>query len=119
MFGKQFDDVFHHLAAFFDMSHLPSAEQDGYLHFVVVLEKANRLLHLKLDIVLARLGSNANLLKLGLVLLTFGCPLTFVVLELSKVHNSANRRFGFGRDFDEIKPVFARFIKCFSCWNDA
>ena len=113
------NDVLHHFAALFDMSHLATTEQDGHLHLVVVLKEANCLLHLKLNIVLARLGSNAYLFELRLMLFAFRSPLTLVVLELSIVHDAANRWFGFGRDLDEIKPVFASLFKCVGCRDDA
>lgn len=115
MFGKQFDDVFHHLTALFDMSHLATAEQDGDLHLVVVLEKANGLLHLELNIVFTRFRPNTNLFQLCLVLFTFRSPLTLVIFELSIVHDATNGWFRFGRDFDEIKPVFASLCKCVVC----
>ena len=111
--------MFHDLAALFDVSHLATTEQDSHLHLVVVLEKTNRLLDLKLNIVLARLRSNANLFELRLMLFAFCSPLTLVVLELSVVHDAANRWFRFRRDFDEIKPVFASLGKCLLRWDDA
>ena len=113
------DDVLHYFTALFDMSHLATTEQDSHLNLVVVLKKANRLLYLKLNIVLARFRSNANLFKLRLMLFAFRSPLTLVVLELSIVHDAANRWFRFGRDLDEIKPVFASLFKCVGCRDDA
>jgi len=115
MLGKQFDNVFHYLAALFNMSHLATTEQDGYLHLVVVLEKTNGLLYLKLNIVLARFRPDTNLFQLRLMLFTFGSPLALVIFELSKVHNATNGWFCFGRDFDQIKSVFTRFGKRVGC----
>ena len=119
MLGKQFDNVLHHLSALFDVSHLATTKQNGHLHFIIVLEKTDSLLHLELNVVFARFGSNANLFQFCLMLFTFGGPFTFVVLELSIVHDATNRWLGFGRDFDEIEPVFTGLGQCVGCWDDA
>ena len=84
-----------------------------------MLEKSNGLFDLELNVVFARFGSDADLLELRLVLFAFCRPLTFVVLKFAKIHDSANRRLGFGSHFDQIEPVFAGFGKCVSCGNDA
>ena len=101
------------------MSHLATTEQNRHLNFIVVLEKTNGLFDLELDIVFAGLGLYANLFALGLELLTLSAAFALVILELSKVHDAAYRRFGFGRDLDEIKPAFTSLLKCVCCRNDA
>ena len=110
---------FHYFLAFIDVSHLASAKLDGDLHFVVVLQKANGLLDLKLNIMLARFRTDANFFQLRLVLLAFGCSFAFVVLELSIVHNTAHRRLCLGSNFDQIKPLFASLGKRVSCGDNA
>ena len=113
------DNALHYFSALFDMGHLATAEQNRNLDLVFVLEKPNRFFYFELDIVFACFGAYADLFKLRLMLFAFRSPLTLVVLELSIVHDAANRWFRFGRDLDEIKPVFASLFKCVGCRDDA
>src|SRR5262249_41160811 len=48
--------------AFLLVLHLPSAEEDVDQHLVVVLQELPRLVHLGFDVMLARLGADADLL---------------------------------------------------------
>lgn len=110
IFGKQLDDAVHHFATFIDMSVFTTTIKDRYLNLVVVLQKGNRLLDLKSDIVLARFGPHADFLELGLMRLAFGESLFLVVIEFTEVDNFANRRIRIGRDFNKIKSDFTCFV---------
>ncbi len=55
-FGKLLKHILHHSATLFHVRHLAAAENHGDLHFVLVLEKANRLLDLETDVMLPVLG---------------------------------------------------------------
>ena len=112
------DDVLHHFAALFDMSHLATTELNGDLHLIVVFEKSNRLLDFEVNIVLARLGAHTDLFQLCLMLLTLGRTLTFVVLELTIVHDSADWWFRFWGHFDEVESQVLRFGQCVSGGDD-
>lgn len=67
MLGKHLDDMVHHLAALVDVRVFATAKQHRHLDFVIVLQKANSLLDLEPDIVLAGFRTNANFFKPGLM----------------------------------------------------
>ena len=100
MFGKLLDDALHHFSTFVDMSVFATAEQDCHLNFIVVLEKVDRLLDLEVNIVVTGFWSDANLFQLGLMSLALLAFLLLVVLELTEVHDAADRRFRFCSNFD-------------------
>ena len=70
-------------------------------------KKRARLVQLEADVVLARLGANANLLDLALMRVSLGLPLLLLVLELPIVHDAADGRPLVGSDLDEIQIGFA------------
>ena len=79
------------------------AEDDRHDHFVLVLQESTGLVHFEFDVVIARLGSNANffdfaLMDVGLVLF-----LLLLVFEFAEVHDSTNGRPLIGRHFDQIQ----------------
>ena len=112
------DDILHHFAALFNVSHLATTELNGDLHLVVVFKKSDRLLDFEVNIVLARLGAHTDLFQLCLMLLTLGRTLTFVVLELTIVHDSADWWFRFWGHFDEVESQVLRFGQCVSGGDD-
>ena len=112
MFGKQFDDVFHHPAAFIDMGVLSTAKQNRHLNFVVVLKKANRLFDFETNIVFPRFGSHTDFLKFGLMLFAFGLAFGFVVFEFAEIHDPANGRLGIAGHFDQIQSSFLSSVQC-------
>ena len=61
VFIQHFYNAFHHLLSFLDMGQLTPTEHHGDLHFILMLEKADRFLDLKIDIVLARFWPHSNL----------------------------------------------------------
>ena len=89
--------------------------QDGDLHLVVVLQKADGFLDLEVDVVFTCLWAHANLFELGLMSFVLGSPLTLVVFELSIVHDSTNGRLGFRSDFDQIEPLVLGFLESVCC----
>lgn len=119
MFGKQFDDVFHHPAAFIDMGVLSTAKQNRHLNFVVVLKKANRLFDFETNIVFPRFGSHTDFLKFGLMLFAFGLAFGFVVFEFAEVHDAANRRLCISSDFNEVQPGLTSFVQSLRSRNDS
>ena len=88
-----------HFLAFVDMGLFAAAEDDGDLHLVFVLQESLRLIELELNVVVARLGPQANFLELGLVAVTFVFFLVLLVFVFAEVHDPANRRVGLRRDF--------------------
>ena len=97
--GQHFVD---HLAAFLDVRHLPAAKHHRHDHLVLMGEKLAGLAHLDVNIVVARLGPDANLFDLDLMRVTLVLPLLLLILELAVVHYSADRR-AFGRGhFDQV-----------------
>ena len=119
MFGKHFDDVIHDLAAFIDVRVFATSEQHRHLDFVIVIEKADCLFDLKSNIVFARFGSNSNFLKLGLMRLVFGLTFFLVVVELTKIHDPANRWFCIAGNFHQIQANCFRFFQRVLGGNDS
>ena len=70
--GELFQDALDDPLAFLDVLHLAAAEQDVDQHLVVVFQELPGLVDLGLDVVLARLGANADFLQLLLVRLGLG-----------------------------------------------
>ena len=94
------DHVLHDASAFLDVSHFTTAKQHGHLDLVLVFEKVLRLLHLETNVVIARLGTKANLLGLG-VMSNLARLLHFLVLVLAIIHDSTNRRSIVGSHFHQ------------------
>lgn len=112
-FGKlsQFlQDVFHNPPAFVDVSHFTTAENNGNLYFVFVFEETDRLTNFGSDIVLAGLWPKSNFFCFGLV---GALPrlLTFFVLVLAEIHDSADGRLFVGRNLNEIQTSVASAIE--------
>jgi len=83
---------------------LAAAEEDVDLHLVAVLQESARLFDLEVDVVPARLGTQANLFYLLLVLLgAFGLLSFLLILEFAVIHDAADGRPDVGRDFHQIQ----------------
>ncbi len=107
-FEQFLDDVFHHASAFFDVSHFSAAEDDRYLHLVLVLQESNGLFDLKPDIVFTGLGAQSNFFSLAVMASTLAMFLfAFFVFVLPVVHDAAHGRFFIGCDFNQIQPDIA------------
>ena len=112
------NDALHDLAAFFDVRIFTTAEHDGNLNLVLMFQEANRLLHLELDVVFTRLGSQPNLFGLGAVtvLILF---LFLVVFVLAEVHDTTNGRTLIGSYLNQIKACFSSLGKCVVSFNNS
>ena len=114
VFGQLLNNTFHHFSTLFDMGHFPSSKHYGYLNLVTMFQKTDRLFDFEVDIMLTRLGPQANFFQLGLMLLAiFLSTLALFVFEFAKVHDPAHRRLGLGCNFDQIKPQFLGFLKSY------
>ena len=101
-----------HLATFFYVRQLSATEDDRHDDLVFVQQKAASLRDLEGDIVLARFGTNANFLGLGVMNVTLGEFLFLLVFELAKVHDATDRGSLVGCDFDQIQVGIASFCQC-------
>jgi hypothetical protein len=102
MFSQICKDLLHDPLTFLDVRQFSTLEHDRHLHFVLVLQKADRLSDFRVHIMLTGLGPQSNLFSLRLMRLLPGLFI-LLVLELAKVHDPANRRTLIGRDLDEIQ----------------
>ena len=112
------DDLIHDLAAFVDVREFATTEDDRDLHLVFVLEKAQRLLDLEFDIVVAGFRAQPNFFQLGMMggVSRF---LVLLILELAVVHDAADRWPIVGRNFYQVQVRFARFGECGIDGHDA
>jgi hypothetical protein len=88
---------------------LPTAEQDGDLHLVAVFEELLGSLGLRVEVVLADLRPQPNLLELDdlLVLAGLALLLRLLILEAAIVEQPTDGRDAVGGDFDEIQIQLA------------
>ena len=105
---------------FVDMGQFPPPENDRNGDLVFVLQKLPGVIDLEIDVVLSRLGTNANFLgptvvslRLALVL-----PLFLVVFEFPVVHDPTDRRTLTRRNLDQIQPCVTRHLKRLFSWQD-
>lgn len=76
------------------------------LQLVLSFQKVTRLAHLEIDVVLAGLGSQANLLELNSMLAAVALTLALLILDLAVVHDAANRWSRVRTDFDQVQSGF-------------
>ena len=103
-----FKDVSHHPLALVNVCEFATAENDRDDHLVLVLQKALRLRNLELDVVLARLGTQAYFLDFGLMDVRLVLFFLLLVLELAEIHDSADGRFLVGGHLHKIQAGFPR-----------
>ena len=117
--GRQhFNDVIHHLAAFFDMGHFAAPKHDGHLDFVLVSEETKGLFDFKVDVMLACLGTKPNFFGLRLMRLVFVSLLALFVFVLAEVHDPADGRAFIGCNLNQIETVISGSIdSIFGCNN--
>lgn len=113
--GEHLDDPLHDFAALLDVRVFTAAEKHCNLHFVIVLQEVDRLLDFEVDIVLSGFWANPDFLQLGLMLFAFIDPFAFLVLELAKVHDSANGRLRIRSNLDQVQTGFACLLERFRC----
>ena len=94
-----------HVPSHLRVSQLPAPENNGYLGLVSLFQKMLDMPNFELEIMLLRLGSQLHLFQMdnGLLLLRIMGLLLLLVLELSIVHNAANRRLCFWRNFNQVQ----------------
>ena len=88
----------------FLVGHFATTEAQSHFHFVIFFEEARHVAQLDLVIIFVGTRTELDLLDLTLLLLEFllMLPLLFLVLELTEVHDAANRRLGHRRDLNQI-----------------
>ena len=101
------------------MSHFSTPKHDGDLNLVLVPKKTHCLFDFKINVVLSRFGSNANLFSLGLMRFVLIGFLAFFVFVLSKVHNTANRWAFVGSHFHQIKAFIFGLTQSILRCNDS
>jgi hypothetical protein len=115
--NQAIDDLISQLA----VGHLPAAEPQGRLHFISLVEKANRLVFLGLVVVLVDGDRELNFLDGDDLLLFARSPfaLIFFVQIFAVVLNAADRRHGVGRDLYQVEAAFAGNFESFKGWENA
>ncbi len=117
---KQFrDHAFHDTVALLDVRDFSATEDNRDLHLILILQKLLGLFDLKINIVLARLGTQTNLFGLRLVRMSPVQFLAALVLKLSVVHDSADGGLFLGRHLHQIESIFAGYSQCLLGRNDA
>ena len=82
-----------------------------HLHFVFMFQETLSLLHLEVDVVRARFGTQADFLGLGVMSVVMSL-LFLVVLVLAEIHDSADGRTLVRSDFDQVQIGFSSLIEC-------
>ena len=102
------------------MLHLAAPEQDGDLDLVVVFEELAGLGNLGVDVVLAGLGADADLLQLLLTdLATLVVLLRVFESQLAVVENLADGRALVGSYLHQIEPSLPSHREGLSCGHQA
>ena len=110
--GREFGHYgLHDLATLFDVSQLTPAKHKRDLHFVFLLQEADRLFHLEIDVVLTGFGAETNLFDSGVMGVLVGLLFLFVFV-LAVVHDPADRWSLVWRHLNEIKALLARLGNC-------
>ena len=100
-------DIPHDALPFVNMGEFSAAKNDRHDHFVFVLQETLGLIHLELDIVIPRLGTETDLFDLGVVDVCFVLFLLLLIFELAEIHDPADRRLLVGSHLHQIEPRFA------------
>jgi len=111
------DDLISQLA----VGHLTATKTQGCLHFVAVMQKANRLIFLGLVVVLVDGDRQLDFLN-GDDLLLFArssFALVFFVEVFAVILNAANGWHGVGRDLYQVEAAFAGNFESFKGWENA
>ena len=102
------------------MLHLAAPEDDGDLNFVIMFEKLACLVDLGVDIVVVRLGANANFLQLLLAdLAGFVSLLRSREPQLAIIEDPAHGRSLVGGHLYQIQASLPRFGKGLKGWYNA
>src|SRR5688572_17226464 len=94
------------------MRHFTAAEADDALDLVPVLEEADDVVFLEIEVVLVDSGAELHLLDDDHLLLLFRLGLFLLLLEqvLAIVHDLADRGSGRGGDLDEVEILLTSHL---------
>ena len=115
------DKTIEDLAAEHLAGHFASAEEDGGLDLVAVVEEAQHVVLLGLVIVLVDVDPELDFLDRDdvLVLLRLALLLFLLIKEFAEVHDTDHGGLRGGRDFDQVKGLFAGHLESFVGLHDA
>jgi hypothetical protein len=113
------EHALHHALALVDVRQFTPPEHDRHDDLVLVHQERLRLIHLELDVVLAGLGAEADLLDLGVVDVRLVVLLLLLVLELAEVHDPADGRLLVRRHLDEVEARLPRQVQGLVRGDDA
>jgi hypothetical protein len=101
--GQLFRQTLDEFVAFVGMRVFAAAEDDGEDNFILLGQELFGAVDLGHQVVVANLGTNAELFVLAVMRVAFMLPLLLLVLEFAEVHDAANRRLLLRRDFYEVE----------------
>jgi hypothetical protein len=107
------------LVAFLGVSVFAAAEDDGEDDFVFLGQELFRAVDLGHQVMIADLGADPQLFVFAVMRVAFVLPLLLLVLELAKIHDSANGRLLLGRDFDKVEAKVFGTLKGVDSFQDA
>src|SRR6266478_2675741 len=92
------------------MRDFAATELHHRFHAIPFFQKSNRVIFLEFVIMIVGVGTEFQFLHLNDVLLAFGLVLLLLVfvLPLAVVHGLGDRRFGGGRDQDQVQAHVLR-----------
>jgi hypothetical protein len=101
--------------------HLATPEAQGHFHLVAIVQETTQIAHLDLIIALVSGRPELDFLDLDDLLLCPCLVLTFLflVLELSVIHQTGDRRAGLGGNLDEINVRFLGHLHGLAQRHDA
>ena len=102
-------------------SHLTTAEAQSHFDFISFFDKAKSILQLDVKIVLFNVRAKFDFLDADdfLLLLSLFLPFLLFLSILTKIHDTADRRFCLRSDLDEIKMLLLRHAKRLTRRHDA
>src|SRR5690606_12281917 len=120
VFGKVSFDPLQQLHAQLLMGHLPAAEPQGYLGLVTLVEELDKVTKLDLIVPFFRPWTKLDFLDLNLLLILPRGGLLLLLLEdvLAVVHDTADRRFCVGGDFNQVELGLLCGGQCFLNGHD-
>ena len=101
------EEIAHHTLPLVDVGQFATAEHHRDDHLVFVLQECLGLIHLKLDVVLARLGTETDLFDPRVMDVGFVLFFLLLIFELAEIHDSADGRLLVWSNLDEIEPRLA------------
>lgn len=104
------EEILKGLPAFVRQSLLSSAQEDFRLHLVALAQEFLRLGAFEFEVVGVGTQTDADTLRLHLLLFRLGLLylLCLLILELSVIQDTADGRFGLRRDFHEVQLLLLR-----------